>query len=1056
MGTLNRKIARRYGKAIDLNNFKADGSLETGAPTIYDSAGLLPTSGVAVGTQAYVTANQKLYIRATGGWYNVATVNTTPTISSVADASSNTSPFDLAKDGSTTTVITITATDSEGFPLTFSAVANSGFNGLATVAQDSSVFTITPKSADSATTTEGTLTFRASDGVNIASEIATFTLTFKVADSRFTSTLIKAIGSNGVNTTINDASSSNHTITVQGSAVAQAHTPYHPGGYSAEFNGSNSQLTAAHSSDFNIYGSTDGFTIEGWIYPRSYHTNNYGDGIICKNSGSTGWIVRLGTSSSPRLQFVHPGTAGTGPIGDDISLNQWTHFAFTRATNGNFKLYQNGRLTESFTLSGNNQDTNQTLYIGYESSQSSSRFDGYIKDVRISNTIVYTADFTAPTSSLTSTSNTKFLACHLPYFADGSSSSHTVTPSNVSNERFSPHDFAAYGAASDGASVYFDGSDWLETPNSSDFTFGTGDFTVEGWYYQTSIGPNNSYNYLFGMGASTGAGFGVYQQGNVLKVYIHGTTVITGSEPFKYNTWHHVALTREGTNLRLFLNGVLDATATNSTSISVGTNKGISIARWAEVGDGGYMIGKVSDFRVIKGTAAYTSTFTPPTAPLTAITNTKLLTCNDTPNIYDANGSKAEVVLVGDAKSSTAQTKYASASMYFDGTGDAVRVGSTGGTQDSYDLDQFAFSQEPLSIEFWMRPSIVTKQTVVSFIKYNGNGGRNTPHFYFENDGTLKYWRNASIIASTTALSTNTWYHISYNRFGGRDAFYLNGTVVGNSTIGQTSYEQGRMSLGQYYTTVNALYHTQPFNGYLEDIRVTKGKIRNVMPTAETFTSDSNTTFLTAHASTIVDGSSNNHTITTSGSPTVYDFGPAPGMKSIYFNGTTDYLSMGTGLFANTDFTIELWWYPPDDGDSWTASDISGVGSHTFIDSRGGVRLQLWQLFSSSSSAVANSTGGYTASYYGTLNSLYWHQVRRRWTHYAYQRTNGTLRCYVNGIDQGWSVSVTGNPTNNTTYIGARHDNQKTRLKGYISNYRISNVARYTGNFTPTTAELTG
>ena len=68
-----------------------------GGLEIYDSAGLLPTSGVTNGTQAYVTANQKLYIRATGGWYNVATVNTTPTISSVADASSNTSPFDLVK-----------------------------------------------------------------------------------------------------------------------------------------------------------------------------------------------------------------------------------------------------------------------------------------------------------------------------------------------------------------------------------------------------------------------------------------------------------------------------------------------------------------------------------------------------------------------------------------------------------------------------------------------------------------------------------------------------------------------------------------------------------------------------------------------------------------------------------------------------------------------------------------------------------------------------------------------------------------------------------------------
>ena len=1073
MGTLNRKIARRYGKAIDLNNFKADGSLETGAPTIYDSAGLLPTSGVANGTQAYVTANQKLYIRATGGWYNVATVNTTPTISSVEDASSNTSPFDLARDGSTTTVITITATDSEGFPLTFSAVANSGFNGLATVAQDSSVFTVTPKSEDSATTTIGTLTFRASDGVNIASEIATFTLTFKVADSRFTTTLIKATGNNGVNTTINDASSGNNTITVTGNAVAQAHTPYHPSGYSYLFDGSGDYIQFPESSDYH-FGSGD-FTIESWIYLNSASTNNTMIVTRWNTSGGAnqGWLFYVDTATM-KLNFSYRDSNGstyrnlqdTGVM--KLTLRQWYHVAVAREGN-TFRYFVNGQLSGTVSNSNTVNNGSTPLRIGQYSVDGTTRnFDGYIKDLRIvKGTAVYTAAFAPPTSSLSAVTNTKLLTCHLPYISDGSSSNHSYSTiaGNVTSTVFGPYDHNAYATSNHGASVYFDGADdGLRSSDHTSLSLGTSDFTVEAW-----IKPDNTstgYRALVSDNAyGTNSGtWCIYQYGT--KLYISSNTdgsggfgISTlggsGNTVIKANVWQHIAFTRSSNTARLFHNGVQVGSDTTLTTNFIDDQ----ILIGANNHDGDYpayeYIGYISDVRVVKGSAVYTSAFTPPTSPLTAITNTSLLTCNDTPNIYDADGTGAEIVLVNDAKSSTAQTKYASASMYFDGTGDAVRVGSTGGTGDAYDLDQFNFIQEPLSIEFWMRPSIVTKQTVVSFIKYNGNGGRNTPHFYFENDGTLKYWRNASIIASTSALSTNTWYHISYNRFGGRDAFYLNGTVAGNSTIGQVSYEQGRMSLGQYYTTTNALYHTQPFNGYLEDIRVTKGKIRNVMPTAETFTSDSNTTFLTAHADTIVDGSSNNHTITTTGSPTVYDFGPAPGMKSIYFNGTTDYLSMGTGLFANTDFTIEFWWYPPEDGDSWTASDISGVGSHTFIDSRGGVRLQLWQLFSSSSSAVANSTGGYTASYYGTLNSMYWHQVRSRWTHYAYQRTSGTLRCYVNGIDQGWSVSVTGNPTNNTTYIGARHDNQKTRLKGYISNYRISNVARYTGNFTPTTEELT-
>ena len=1059
MGTLNRKIARRYGKAIDLDNFKADGSLETGAPTIYDSAGLLPTSGVAVGTQAYVTANQKLYIRATGGWYNVATVNTTPTISSVADAGGDSSPFTLAKDGSTTTVITITATDSEGFPLTFSAVANSGFNGLATVAQDSSVFTITPKTEAAATTTEGTLTFRASDGVNIASEIATFTLTFKIPDSRFTTTLIKASGNNGTNTTINDASSNTHTITVNGNATAQAFTPYHPGGYSTYFDGANDKIQAASSSDF-AFGSND-FTIEFWCYPTDIPGTMALLDPRTTNSQAVPWIGLRDTGYF--YYYVSGGNRIVGTTGS-VTTDKWYHVAVSRSS-GTTKMFVNGRQDGSDYTDSTSYVQGGAWRTGTRYNGSTLAYNGYIRDFRcINGTGLYTADFTPPTSALTAVANTKLLHSHAPYIADGSASAHAITTvGEVHARRFGPYDNSIYSASSHGTSVHFDETnDALRTADHTSLSLGTSDFTVEAWIYPDDTA--NVYRAIIAdniYGTNTGS-WCIYQYGT--KLYVASNTGSgglgvsglggDGNTVIKAKTWQHIAFTRSSNTARLFHNGIqVGSDTTLSTNF---TDDQILIG--ANNHSGGYpnydFEGYISDVRVVKGSAVYTSSFTPPTAPLTAITNTSLLTCNDAPNIYDAAGDNTEVVLVGDAKSSTAQTKYASASMYFDGTGDAVRVGSTRSTGDVHDLDQFAFSDEPFSIEFWMRPSIVTKQTVVSWIKQNIAGDRNTPHFYFENDGTLKYWRNASIIASTSALSTNTWYHVSYNRFGGRDAFYLNGTVAGTSTIGNTTYEQGRMAIGQYYTTVNTLYNTQPFNGYLEDIRVTKGKIRNVVPTAETFTSDSNTTFLTAHASTIVDGSSNNHTITTNGSPTVSNFGPAPGMKSIYFDGTNDYLYMGTGLFADTDFTIEFWWHPSEDGDSWTASDVSGVGSSTFIDSRGGVRLQLWQLFSSSSSAAANSTGGYTSSYYGNAGSMYWQHVENRWTHYAYQRSSGTLRCYVNGIDQGWTASIGGNPTNNTTYIGCRHDNQATRLKGYISNYRISNVARYTGNFTPTTAEL--
>ncbi len=140
---------------------------------VFDSAQQLPLVGLIAGQRAFTTNTNRFYISNGSGWYSVATINATPTFSLSPDAS-----YILASDGVTATTITILATDPEGFAITYSAIADSDFNGLATVSQDSSVFTITPKSQENATASTGTLTFKATDGVNIASEISTFTLSF--------------------------------------------------------------------------------------------------------------------------------------------------------------------------------------------------------------------------------------------------------------------------------------------------------------------------------------------------------------------------------------------------------------------------------------------------------------------------------------------------------------------------------------------------------------------------------------------------------------------------------------------------------------------------------------------------------------------------------------------------------------------------------------------------------------------------------------------------------------------------------------------------------------
>ena len=172
-----RDVARILGRteAANPNNFALSlaGSTE---PTIqYDSIGLLPVTDLTAGTQAFVTSTNRLYLSNGSGWYNVALLNATPNL--VIDP---TGAVTLAVDGVTPTVITLTGTDSDNADanLVYSVESDGSFANIATISQDSSVFTITPLAEGSATPGSSTLTFKVSDGINFGSGTTQFSLTF--------------------------------------------------------------------------------------------------------------------------------------------------------------------------------------------------------------------------------------------------------------------------------------------------------------------------------------------------------------------------------------------------------------------------------------------------------------------------------------------------------------------------------------------------------------------------------------------------------------------------------------------------------------------------------------------------------------------------------------------------------------------------------------------------------------------------------------------------------------------------------------------------------------
>jgi hypothetical protein len=191
-------------------------------------------------------------------------------------------------------------------------------------------------------------------------------------------------------------------------------------------------------------------------------------------------------------------------------------------------------------------------------------------------------------------------------------------------------------STSGAGSIYFNSasSQALIFNSNSAFQLGTGDFTWESWinYNKTDVG-------FFDLGAINGAGsFGVFAQGSTLFVRIDGSSNdLTYSMPGGYtNNWIHIAVVRSGTTLTLYYNGTAVASGTRINNITqstpyIGVLNGLSAF---------YLLGYVSNLRLVKGSAVYTSNFTPSTAPLRSVSGTSLLlNCNSGATFADASGN---------------------------------------------------------------------------------------------------------------------------------------------------------------------------------------------------------------------------------------------------------------------------------------------------------------------------------------------------------------------------------------------------------------------------------
>ena len=580
--------------------------------TIYSTAAGLPLTDVAGGAQAYVTETNRLYLWNGSGWYNIALINTAPTITTEAAAT-----YTLADDG-TATVITLVATDPEGVPITWSYAVTTGTLGsTATVSQSANVFNVTPSStaADAGTFS---LTFTASDGINVATSTSAFTLEFVVTNSRYTTLLATAV-STGDNNNITDASSSNHTITVTGDAHAGTVSPYSPDsssdreaydtathGGSVHFDGDGDWLVASSGSTDFGFGTGD-FTIEFWLNSTTVNTPGKTLLSMLTSTSDTAPHIYLDTT----IRFYESGSDRI--TGSTLVAGQWYHIALCKASS-NTKLFVNGAQVGNTYSDSRNYGTNKPCVVGSFYSGGSvyatSTANGYISDLRVvKGTAVYTSNFTAPTAPLSSSGSSLHIKGIDASIIDKSQGSNLKLVGNTTGS-------ATQVKFSNTKSMSFDGDgDYLQTTLSESIL--TSQFTVEGWVRMSTVGGPEG---VFGLDTtaipSRANGLAVFTRSSTYSYnwgfFCNGTQTNSSTAP-SAGTWYHVALVRDSNNLvTMYIDGTSIASSTEAGSI------GGDVLTIGVYWTGSYgWNGNIQDFRITKDLARYTANFTPPTGPLT-------------------------------------------------------------------------------------------------------------------------------------------------------------------------------------------------------------------------------------------------------------------------------------------------------------------------------------------------------------------------------------------------------------------------------------------------------
>jgi len=910
----------------------------------------------------------------------------------------------------------------------------------------------------------------------------TFSITISVGDAQimYVTTLLNPELS--VLPFNDDASTNNFPVNVVGDTRPNNYSPYTPGYYSFNFTAKTQYVSVPATTALTTY--TGDFTFEAWIHPTDTAISYWYLWDSRQNGASAQpMVLGLEPLASPvagqgRISYFNGTTYRSTGI---VYYNRWTHVAYVRS-GSTLTFYINGVASGTATVSGTQTGsaTTNPIWIGTKDNGNAGYgTTGFISNLRVVNgTAVYTSNFTPSTEPLTAITNTVLLTAQSNRFIDNSTNNFAITRSgDVRIDGFDP--FVVPQELLGRGSTYFDGTgDYLTVPNNSLFDYGSGNFTIECWVYSALLASEKA---IYGKRGSAGTTspilFGLTPVSSTNRLFIWGSTsagnwningsFTPGSIIVPVNTWVHVACVRNGTTITTYVNGIAD-TVLNSIVPSLEVNTSAVSIGAGDTSGGISFLGYISNVRIVKGTAVYTAAFTPPTTPLTAVTNTSLLTCqtnqpHNNNQFLDSSTNNFLITRNGNTTQGAFSPYGGGWSNYFDGTGDYLTMPYSASTAQWWDTDY--------TIEMWVYNSVFTQSgsglplqvgygiptTTETYWAFGTNSARNL--YFFYNNGS-----SVTNAVSTATLTQNAWSHIAmvYTNATATIKGYINGVEAFSVAKSGTPQAPSGKTLNV------AIAQNLGYTGYISNLRIVRGTsvyTTNFTPPIAPLQPIAGTSLLTCADNSFRDTSTNNFAITRSGDVSVQKFNPfgiqtamTPQTHSAFFDGNGDRLTSPAdfALGTNGNWTIEAFVNPS--SISTGTRYILGLGRDT-----GGTTPYLQISTDSSGRLTVDESSTVTRVWFITTTQVLPAGI---FSHIALVQNGSAIRFYFNGILIGSTTFSSAHQTAIRPWIGeilfSGGGSRTDGFIGYISNVRyVNGVSVYSGtstttpNFTPPTQPLT-